>query len=52
MEFANLDVAELKATIDRDGYAIIKGVFTPDDVAKMSAQFDEWFVLLLLRLFA
>jgi ectoine hydroxylase-related dioxygenase (phytanoyl-CoA dioxygenase family) len=42
MEWASFDPVALKAQYERDGYAVVRGVFTGDEVAEMKARFDDW----------
>jgi ectoine hydroxylase-related dioxygenase (phytanoyl-CoA dioxygenase family) len=41
MEWAAFDAAALKVAYERDGYAVVRGVFSPDEVATMKARFDD-----------
>jgi hypothetical protein len=49
MEWASFDAAALKAQYERDGYAVVRNVFTPVEVAEMKARFDEWRASMLAR---
>ena len=42
MEWASFSAAALKEAYDCDGYAIVRGVFTPSEVAEMKGRFDDW----------
>ncbi len=42
MEWSSFDPAALRAAYERDGYAVVRGVFAPAEVAEMKARFDEW----------
>ena len=41
-EWASFDAAAFKAAYDADGYAVVRGVFPPADVALLKARFDAW----------
>ena len=40
--WASFDAAAFKAAYDADGYAVVRGVFPPEDVALLKARFDAW----------
>ena len=40
--WATFDPAAFKEAYFRDGYAIVRGVFPPADVAAMKGRFDDW----------
>lgn len=42
MEWASFYPVALKAAYERDGYAVVRGVFTGAEVAEMKARFDDW----------
>ena len=42
MDWSSFDAVALKATYERDGYAIVRNVFSPAEVAEMKARFDAW----------
>lgn len=42
MEWSSFDPAAFKAAYERDGYAVVRGVFSADEVASMKARFDAW----------
>jgi ectoine hydroxylase-related dioxygenase (phytanoyl-CoA dioxygenase family) len=42
MEWSAFDPAAFKAQYERDGYAVVRAVFTPAEVAAMKARFDAW----------
>ena len=42
MDWTAFDPIALKVAYDRDGYAIIRGVFSPEEVALMKSRFDSW----------
>jgi len=42
MDWASFDAAALKAAYERDGYAVVRGVFSAAEVAAMKARFDAW----------
>jgi ectoine hydroxylase-related dioxygenase (phytanoyl-CoA dioxygenase family) len=42
MEWAAFDAATFRETYEREGYAIVRGVFSAEEVASMKARFDEW----------
>lgn len=42
MEWSSFDAAAFNAAYERDGYAVVRGVFSASEVAEMKARFDEW----------
>ena len=42
MDWASFDPAAFKAAYERDGYAVVRNVFSPAEVAQMKARFDAW----------
>lgn len=42
MDWASFDPVAFRAAYERDGYAIVRNVFTPTEVAEMKARFDAW----------
>jgi hypothetical protein len=42
MTWDAFDAAAFKAAYDREGYAIVRGVFTPDEVRTLHERFDAW----------
>eukprot|EP00040_Diaphanoeca_grandis_P006120 m.36032 g.36032 ORF g.36032 m.36032 type:complete len:338 (-) comp17243_c0_seq1:113-1126(-) len=39
---AKIDSAAIREMYDREGYAVIRGVFSPTEVAEMKDRFDSW----------
>ena len=42
MDFKDFDPVKLKETYERDGYAVVRGVFNSAEVAEMKSRFDAW----------
>jgi ectoine hydroxylase-related dioxygenase (phytanoyl-CoA dioxygenase family) len=42
MDWSSFDAAAFKDAYDREGYAVVRGVFAPDEVATLRARFDAW----------
>ena len=42
MDWASFDPVAFRTAYERDGYAIVRNVFSPTEVAEMKARFDAW----------
>jgi ectoine hydroxylase-related dioxygenase (phytanoyl-CoA dioxygenase family) len=42
MDYSNFDPVAFKEAYERDGYAIVRGVFSVAEVAEMKSRFDVW----------
>ena len=42
MDVSAFDAAAFRAAYERDGYAVVRGVFAPAEVAALRARFDAW----------
>ena len=49
MDFASFDAAAFKEAYERDGYAVVKNVFSASEVTEMKARMDAWRGEMLLR---